>query len=166
MDHFVTRIAKGAIAGLVGTLAMDLLWWARHRRDGGTDTFMAWEFASGTTSFEEASAPGQVGQRMAGMLGVDLPDEAAALTTNVVHWLTGLGYGVAHGMVNDGSHPLLGGIATGVGAFANSYATLGALGIYEPIWDYEPDVLGQDFSAHLVFGAATGLAHAALSGQD
>lgn len=161
-----TRIVKGAVAGVAGTLAMDLLWWARYRRGGGTDSFPDWEFASGTSSFDEASAPGQVGRQAARLVGVELSDETAAFTTNVVHWLTGAGYGVAHALVNDGRTPWLAGLATGAGAFANSYASLGVLGIYEPIWKYEPKVVASDLRAHLLFGAATGLAHAALAHGD
>ena len=149
---------------MAGTLAMDLLWWSRHRRGGGEDGFAGWEFASGTTSFEEASAPGKVGQRAAGLVGLDLPDESAGTTTNIVHWLTGAGYGVGHALRRgDGAHPLRSGIATGVGAFTNSYATLGAMGLYEPIWEYDAETLAKDLSAHVLFGAATGLTYAALS---
>jgi len=52
---------------------------------------------------------------------------------------------------------------TGAGAFTNSYATLGALGVYEPIWEYDRETLLKDLSAHLVFGLGTGLAYRALA---
>lgn len=164
MAGLTARIARGVVAGVAGTLAMDLLWWSRYRRGGGDGGFADWEFATGTTSFEQAPAPGKVGQRAAEIVGVDLPDEVAGTTTNVVHWLTGVGYGTAHAMLNDGRRRgLPRGLLTGAGAFANSYATLGALGVYEPIWEYDGDTLAKDLSAHLLFGAATGLAYAALS---
>lgn len=164
MAGLVGRIVRGAVAGLVGTLAMDLLWWSRYRRGGGEDGFTDWEFATGTSSFEEASAPAQVGQRVAGLAGVELPDEAAAMTTNVVHWLTGAGYGVLHGLLHgDGSRPVLNGAATGAGAFSNSYAVMGTMGLYEPMWKYDAQTLAKDLSAHLLFGTATGLTYAALS---
>lgn len=160
----IARLLRGAVAGAAGTLAMDLLWWSRYRRDGGEDGFTDWEFATSTTSFEEASAPGKVGQRAARLVGVDLPDEVAGTTTNIVHWLTGMGYGVGHALVNDGrSRPALRGAATGVGAFGNSYAAMGAMGLYEPIWEYDAPTLAKDLSAHLVFGTTVGLVHAALS---
>jgi hypothetical protein len=50
-----------------------------------------------------------------------------------------------------------------VGAFANSYAVLGALGIYQPIWEYDADTLRDDLTAHLVFGAATAVAYRVLA---
>lgn len=155
----LNRVAKGVLAGALGTLAMDLVWYGRYRRDGGEDGFADWEFATGTPSFEEASAPGQVGKRLAAAFGVDLPDTAAATTTNVMHWLTGLGYGVGHTVVQDGRGALVGGALTGAGAFTNSYATLGALGVYEPIWKYDRETLLRDLSAHLVYGVTTGLAY-------
>lgn len=164
MDSRIGRIVRGLVAGVVGTLAMDLVWYGRYRRGGSRDGFGDWEFATSTSSFDEAPAPGQVGKRIADTVGVALPDQAAGVTTNVMHWLTGVGYGVGHALLQDGRGPVLGGAATGAGAFANSYATLGALGIYEPIWTYDRDTLVKDFSAHLVFGLAAGLAYRALPG--
>lgn len=103
MAGMIGRVARGVVAGVAGTLAMDLLWWSRHRRSGGEDSFTEWDISSGSTaSFEEASAPGQVGPRA--------------------------------------------GLLTGAGAFANSYATLGAIGVYEPIWEYDTETLAQDLS--------------------
>lgn len=164
MAGLVGRLTRGVLAGMAGTLAMDLLWWSRHRRGGGKDGFTDWEFASGASSFEEAGPPAKVGQRAAGLVGIDLPDEVAGTTTNVVHWLTGVGYGVGHALRrSDGSHPLRSGVTTGVGAFASSYVTLGAMGLYEPIWEYDAETLAKDLSAHVLFGAATGLTYAALS---
>ncbi len=164
MSSFITRIAIGAVAGAVGTVAMDLVWYGRYRRAGGEDGPLAWEFAGSVDSFEEASAPGQVGKRLADTVGVELPDSAAATTTNAMHWLTGVGYGVAHALLVPDRPPLLGGVATGVGAVANSYATLGAMGIYEPIWKYDATTVAKDVSAHVVFGVATSLVYRALAG--
>jgi hypothetical protein len=158
-----TRIARGAAAGVAGALAMDLVWYVRYRRGGGESRFSEWDVAT-TDSFDEASAPGKVGQRLAGAIGVELPDEAAGTTTNVVHWLTGVGYGIGHGLLQHRRGAIAGGLTTGVGAFVNSYASLGALGIYDPIWEYDRDTLLKDLSAHLAFGLAAGLVYRALDG--
>lgn len=159
------RIVRGALAGMVGTVAMDLLWWQRSRKAGSDDAFLAWEFTDADT-FDDAGAPAQVGRKAAAAVGVTIPDEAAGTTNDVVHWLTGIGYGIAHALVHDGRRPLASGLLTGAGAFGNSYASLGALGIYEPVWDYDGDMLRQDLTAHLLFGAATGLAHGVLTSSD
>jgi hypothetical protein len=164
MGRGLRRLVTGALAGAAGTLAMDLVWYRRYRRGGGDDGFGNWEFATSTASFDEASAPGQVGKRLADVVGVNLPDDRAGLATNVMHWLTGVGYGLGHAVLQDRRAPLLGGALTGAGAFANSYATMGAMGVYEPIWTYDRESLLQDLSAHLAFGLATGLTYRILSG--
>lgn len=158
-------IVAGGLAGLVGTLAMDLVWYARHRAQGGGASFTEWNIAT-TDSFEEAAAPAQVGKRIADTLRVDLPEEAAGTTTNVVHWLTGVGYGVGHGLLRNGHGTVTAGLATGAGAFGNSYATLGAAGIYQPIWRYDVDTLRKDLTAHLAYGLVTSAAFRLLSAAD
>lgn len=160
-----SRIAKGALAGAAGTLAMDLVWFSRYRQGGGEDDFPSWEFATSTASFDEASAPGKVGRKLAAAAGVELPDELAGETTNVMHWLTGVGYGIGHALLQHRRGVVSGGLSTGAGAFANSYATLGAMGIYEPIWSYDRETLTEDLTAHLAFGAATALVYRALTGS-
>src|SRR2546430_1315711 len=37
----------GLLAGVVGTLAMDLVWFARYKRGGGESAFVTWEFSVG-----------------------------------------------------------------------------------------------------------------------
>lgn len=162
MSSTPSRIARGALAGAVGTLAMDLVWYRRYRRGGGEDGFADWEFAT-ATSFEEAPAPGRLAKKLADTLGVDLPEESAGLTTNLVHWLTGISYGIGHGLLQHGRGVVRGATTTGVGAFANSYATMGAMGLYEPIWEHDRDTLLKDLSAHLTFGLATALAYRAMA---
>lgn len=164
MTHLVRNALAGAVAGAVGTLAMDLTWWGRHRASGGEQSFPEWDVAT-TASFDEAGAPAQVGRKVAEVADVDLPDEAAGTTTNVVHWLTGIGYGIGHGMLRDDHGTIVAGLATGAGAFANSYATLGAAGIYEPIWEYDTETLRKDLTAHLAFGLATSAAYTLLSSR-
>lgn len=157
------RTLTGAMAGAAGTIAMDLLWYRRYQADGGDDAFTDWAFATSTTSFEEAPAPGQVGKKAADVVGITLPDSRARLTTNVMHWITGMGYGVGHGLLwRDAG--VTAGLLTGSLAFANSYGVLGALGVYEPIWTYDAETLSQDLSAHLVFGVATAVAYELLGG--
>ena len=163
MAGLAGRLARGVLAGAAGTLAMDLLWWSRARRSGSDAAFLEWELDD-SGSFDDAGAPAQVGRRAAALVGVDLPDEVAGTTTNVVHWLTGIGYGLAHALRPGAArHPVRAGLTTGAGAFANSYATLGAMGVYEPIWEYDAETLAKDLSAHLLFGATTGIVHGALA---
>lgn len=160
-------MARGAVAGAIGMLAMDALWYKRYRDGGGEQRFVDWEF-SGPSSFDEAGAPARLGRKLVREAGTDLPDSAADVTNNVVHWLTGAGYGaVVQGLIHRSRNPAASGLATGAGAFANSYGVLGALGLYEPIWEYEAETLKKDLGAHLVYGWATAVVYRVLSlGSD
>ncbi|MEO6571460.1 MAG: hypothetical protein ABIO83_07920 [Ilumatobacteraceae bacterium] len=155
-------IVLGAASGVIGMLAMDVLMWRRARRDGSDDRFVEWEFSTGTAfdSYESAGAPAQVGLRLARLGGVELPVERAGLVTDVVHWATGVGWGVASGaLVATTPVPALpAGVVGGVTAVVVAYGALGAAGIYDPVWEYDAATLWQDVSAHLVFGATTGIA--------
>jgi len=148
---------------------MDVLWYARYRRGGGTDGFPAWALSSGTADFEHAGTPAQVGRRLAGdLVHIELPDSAAALTNNVVHWATGVQWGVLYGLAAvAGVRPgLRSGAILGVVACSTSYVVLPRLDLYEPIWTYGARALAQDYSAHLVFGAASGATFWALARTD
>jgi len=57
--RLIRGIVAGALAGAIGTAAMDLLLYERYRRDGGKSTFGRWELAADVMSWDEASAPGQ-----------------------------------------------------------------------------------------------------------
>jgi hypothetical protein len=147
------------VAGAIATAAMDLVWYRRYRRGGGDQDLGTWEFSSAATDFgEDAPAPARVGKRIADTLGLALPTSAVAATNNVVHWMTGVGWGTAAGVAATmvPAPTLAIGIATGVAAWATSYALLGRLGIYRPITEYDTAILWQDLSAHLVFGTTVG----------
>ncbi len=54
------------------------------------------------------------------------------------------------------------GLESGAAAFAGTYTILPALGIYDPIWEYEGKSRWNDATAHATYGAATGVALMAL----
>jgi hypothetical protein len=153
----LSAVVRGAVAGTVGTLAMDLLWYARYRRGGGTEPFSAWEFSSGLT-WKNAPAPAQVGKRLAeGLLRRELPPTSAPLVNNLVHWkfgaLNGAVYGIVAGSVPKaklGYGPLF-----GTAVWLTGYAVLPLAGLYKPIWQYDAKTLAKDWSAHLVYGTTT-----------
>ena len=94
-----SRLTAGVLAGAVGTAAMDLLLYLRYRRDGGTDSLWRWEFAGSVTNWDTASAPGQLGQKLERFVtGRQPPDAWARTTTNLMHWATGLGWGLPRGL--------------------------------------------------------------------
>ena len=151
-------VLVGAVTGGLGTLVMDALQYRRYRAGGGDQRFGQWESASTVTSFQDAPAPAEVGRRVADHFGQPLPDQWAAATNNIVHWATGISWGVTAatlariGLV--GAVPA--GVVAAAGAFATAYVVLGLAAIYEPIWRYDRTTLINDATAHGVFGLATG----------
>jgi uncharacterized membrane protein YagU involved in acid resistance len=153
-------LRRTVVAGVVGTLAMDALWYQRYWRNGGTSSFIGWELGEPAQTFSEAGAPAQFAHEVASRLNIELPASSARLANNTVHWTTGLGWAVAHSVIRTVTPlaTLTSGVATGAGAFATSYAVLPRLGIYKQLSEYDGETLWQDLSAHLVFGAAVGIA--------
>lgn len=158
-------VIAGAVAGAVGTVAMDAVWYRRYQRGGGEDSPVDWEFSAGASKWDDVSAPGQVGRRVVeGFLGHELPDRWARTTQNVVHWATGISWGVQFAIVASSvRRPVRLLPALGPTAWASSYALLGAAKIYKPIWEYDAKTLADDLSAHAVFGAATGATFLAVN---
>jgi hypothetical protein len=158
-------VRTGVVAGIVGTLAMDVVWYGRYRRDGGTSSFTDWEFRSEIDGFDDAPAPARVGKFVASKVNIELPDSSASLTNNVVHWSTGMWWGVVAAILQRFRlGGVKAGVITGVAAWGTSYAVLPQLGIYKPIDEYDSKTLWEDLSAHVVFGSAIGVVTSAASG--
>jgi hypothetical protein len=159
-------IRTGVIAGIVGTAAMDLVWYGRYRKGGGDASFPDWEFRSSIDGFDDAPAPAQVAKILATKANIDLPDSAAPLANNVVHWSTGLTWGIVAAFLQrlPSAGAVRSGVLTGAAAWGTSYAVLPKLGVYKPITEYDAKTLWKDLSAHLVFGSAVGAATLAASG--
>lgn len=159
-------IARGVLAGMVGTAAMDVLLFARYRKAGGESDFAPWEFSSGISSWEQAPAPAQVGKRLVeGLFERQLPGQSAALVNNVTHWTYGIFGGVQYGILAGSlSTPrVLYGLPFGASVWAASYVVLPAAKLYKPIWEYGPTTLVKDLSAHLLYGLSTATALRLLS---
>ena len=159
-------VVRGLAAGAVGTLAMDLVWYWRYKRGGGESGFRDWEFSVGLDNWDNASAPAKVGKHLyEGFRQQELPPERAALTSNVVHWGYGMGwgglYGILAGSVRSPGVTL--GLPFGAGVWASSYVSLPLAKLYKPIWEYDSQTLLKDLSAHLAYGAGTAATFAALS---
>jgi hypothetical protein len=159
-------LVRGLLAGAAGTAAMDLLWYRRYRRDGGAQSFPAWELALGLDSWEKAPAPAQVGRRLVeGLFQVELSPRWAMPMTNLMHWGYGEAWAGMYGIAAGTAGPFRVQLGPPFGAtvWLSSYVVLPLAGLYKPIWQYDLPTLGKDLSAHLVFGSATALAFAALS---
>jgi hypothetical protein len=163
LGRIVGVIGAGKLAGAVGTLGMDALWYRRYRQGGGEDGFPAWELSTGVDSFDDAPAPARVGQHVAGLVGVQIPDRLAGATNVYVHWVTGVGWGALAGLLAAARvKPVRAGVAVGAAAFAASYAVLPRIGVYQPFGEYDAETLFEDATAHLLYGATTGVALALL----
>jgi hypothetical protein len=157
----VGAVVRGAVAGAVGTAAMDLLLFSRYKRGGGKDAFTSWEFSAGIDSWDDAPAPAQVGRRLVeGLFQRPLPDRRAKLVNNITHWGYGTSAGVPYGiLVGSLRTPRVGfGPLFGAGVWASSYVVLPAAGLYKPIQEYDRTTLAKDLSAHLLYGLCTAAA--------
>ncbi|MGH3832982.1 MAG: hypothetical protein ACRDRS_21510 [Pseudonocardiaceae bacterium] len=161
-------VVRGAAAGAVGTVAMDLLWFSRYRSNGGDSRLLDWEFSLSLSNWDEAPTPAQFGRNLIrGVFQRELPLERAQLVNNIMHWATGVGWSVVFGMVS-GSFPtrrLWHGLALGTAVWVQSYAVLVPAKLYKPMWENDAKTLWKDLSAHLVYGLATATAFRVLAGR-
>lgn len=152
-------LARGAAAGVVGTAAMTAYQTLRSVQNGSSVREAV--APDPPAEWQDAPAPGQVGYRFVrGLFQKDVSASRATTMTNVVHWLYGTAWGGLYGLVEGTAevHPLLAGAGFGSVVFANAYAALPAMGLYEPAWEYDAKTLGIDWSYHLVYGVTTAVA--------
>ena len=160
------HVVLGAAAGAVGTAAMDLLLYRRYRAQNGEESPWRWEFAGDITTWDEASAPGQLGQKLERFVTRRQPaDRWARSTTNVMHWATGIGWAMQYGVLagRTSRNRVLGMLALGPVVWLSGYVILPLAGVYEPIWKYDTRTLGKDLTAHLVYGGVTSVVLAVLT---
>jgi hypothetical protein len=146
-------LACGVAAGLAGTAALTAAQTAvAVRRGSSLGEAVAPEPPE---SWEDAPAPGQVGERFLGALfgRNPSPDHATAVTT-VVHWVYGAGWGAAYGIVQGSlrAGTFAAGTAFSGLVLGSAYTVLPAMRIYDKPWEYSPATLAQDAGYHLVYG--------------
>lgn len=164
MAGLIRHAVAGAVGGIVGTAAMDAVWYSRYVNDGGQADLLAWEFG-GVENWDDVSAPGQVGRLvLKKVLGEDPPDSWAQPTQNAVHWMTGIAWGKLYSLAG-GGRSRRGGSVLAVVAWGTSYLVLAPLGVYKPMRSYPISVLARDLSAHLVYGSVTAGVTYALRGR-
>jgi hypothetical protein len=162
----VGAVARGLVAGALGTAAMDTFLFARYRRNGGASSAKDWESSADVTSWEQAPAPAHVGKRLVeGLFAIELPPTRARLVNNVMHWAYGIFNGAQFGIVAESlPQPRISyGLPFGATVWAGDYVILPAAKLYKPIWEYDAKTLANDLSAHLVYGLATATALRLLS---
>lgn len=158
-DTPLGAVLIGLGAGAAGTAALTAVQMAEARLRGGG------EQESPPSSWEEAPAPAQVGERVAeGVFQkqVDLGDAPAL--TNAVHWSYGTLWGALYGLAGRSFEPspAVGGAALGTTVWGAGYTALPTMGIYKPAWKYPVPTLAVDLARHLVYGVAVAAAFAGL----
>jgi len=156
----LAAMAGGLLAGVVGTISMDTVWYLRQRRAGGDKTPLEWEFGA-IDGWDQAPYPGQAGKRLIeGFTQRELPDRWAWPVSTAMHWGYGAGWGALYGIVAGSLRkpdPLYG-VPFGAVVWTSDYVTLPLAGLYKPIWKYDAKTLARDLTAHLTFGAGTAAA--------
>jgi hypothetical protein len=156
----LAAVVGGLLAGAAGTVCLDAVQYVRHRRAGGKESPLAWEFAP-VDSWQKAPAPGQVAKRVIeGFTRRDLPDSSAWLISTVVHWSYGSAWGALYGILAGSlrsPRPIYG-VPFGATVWITGYLVLPEGGLYKPIWEYDAKTLAADLSGHLAYGAGTGAA--------
>ncbi len=146
-------LACGVAAGLAGTAALTAVQTAvAVRRGSSLGDAVAPEPPE---SWEDAPAPGRVGERFVGALfGRSPSPDHATVATNVVHWVYGAGWGGAYGIVQGSlrAGTLAAGTAFSGVVLGSAYTLLPAMRIYAKPWEYSPATLAQDAGYHLVYG--------------
>src|SRR6187200_1833709 len=96
------------------------------------------------------------------------PTGIARATTNIVHWATGVGWGIEYGAVASitSSHRWARALALGPVAWLSGYVVLPLAKAYKPIWKYDARTLANDLSPHLLYGTVTSAAFRALAGKE
>ena len=162
----IGAVARGLLAGAVGTAAMDRFLYVRYRRGGGKERPEEWEFSEDLSGWESAPAPAQVGKRLSeGLFQVELPPTRAELVNNVMHWAYGTLWGALYGIVAVSlpKRRVSYGLSFGASVWVGDYVILPAAKLYKPIWEYDAKTLAKDLTAHLVYGLATAAAMRLLS---
>lgn len=158
-------VVRGALAGLAGVVAMDAVLYARHRREGGTDAVVEWEFG-GASSWEAVSAPGKLGRNLVeGFTQQKLDARWARLTNNLMHWGYGVAWATVYGLgAGTSRRPrIAAGPPFGALVWLTSYLVMPAAGLYKPIWEYDAETLWKDLTPHLAYGSAVAITFRLLS---
>jgi hypothetical protein len=119
-------------------------------------------------SWDQASAPGQLGRKAFHLAtGDDPPEEWARPTTNTVHWTTGAGWGLLYGLTASATSrgQWLRALVLGPAAWLSGYLVLPLTGVYKPIWKYNAQTLADDLSAHMLYGTVASTVFHALTKQ-
>ena len=155
-DSKVRGAVLGAIAGAVGTIAMDALLYMRARKAGGEGR------GSRRGSSPTASRTGTRHPRPARSAArskrwsvVKIHPTSGPVRRPTSSTGSPAGWGAQYGFLAGTSRRRVFafGLLLGPAAWLSSYVVLPLAKVYKPIWEYDKKVLADDLSAHMVYGA-------------
>ena len=171
-ESAAAALTRGLGAGLIGTTGMtalqELSILVRKARQNGSEPEASDDPKRNEDPWSHAPAPAQLTKRvLEAVFHEEVHADRIKLLTNLTHWGYGTSLGVMYGLVQRKvpfrTRPLVGGPLYGLGAWAQSYAMLVPLGLYEPPWHYPAKSIAKDLSYHLVFGAGCATGYKLLS---
>jgi hypothetical protein len=164
---FAGTLGRGIAAGLIGTACMTALQEISLRMKRHAVVGMKYqEETEQDDPWKRAPAPAQLLKlAVEKATGVEPDPVAIPLYTNVMHWGYGTGLGAAYAVAERRLRlkPALAGPAFGLGVWAQSYATLVPLGLYEWPWHYSAKTIAKDLSYHLTYGAGVAAGYELLA---
>ena len=142
----VRRIARGVVAGAIGTAAMTVSSMLEMRLRGR----------------EPSTAPADAAMKVLGIEGF-CDDGAKSRFSNAVHWVYGTSWGVPRGLLDAaGLRTATATAAHGGALWGSEQVMLPALGVAPPLWQWGAVEIAIDALHHLVYTAAASVAYEAL----
>jgi hypothetical protein len=140
---------KGATAGAVATWAMDRVTTYMYEREPEPERTWEDRVRGGRTSYESAA------ERLAGLLGRELSDQERRRLGTLIHWLLGIGAGVAYALYGRNVPAFRRAAGGGFGtafwaAVDEGLVTL--LGLTPPPKQFPWQTHARGFAGHLAYG--------------
>ncbi len=150
-------LARGLVAGFVGTVAMTGYQLTVAKLRG--------QLNKKPRRWADAPVPAQLAKRVSeGVFEHKVKLAHEKKLTNLVHFSYGTSWGAVYGLAQATLHAptLAHGLGFGTAVWGTAYAVLPPTGLYEPPWKYPVKELAVDLSHHLVYGVAVAGAYRAL----
>jgi hypothetical protein len=162
----VGDLALGVGAGVIGTACLTVLQEVSARLRRHTTVGIKHEVDPDEDPWKRAPAPAQLLKRgVEAVTGIEPDASAIPAYSNIVHWGYGIGLGAAYALAERRlrTRASIAGPLFGLGVWAQSYATLVPLGLYEWPWHYSPKVIAKDVSFHLAYGVGVAAGYEVLA---
>jgi hypothetical protein len=138
------RVARGLLAGAIGTAAMTVSSTVEQKLRGR----------------EASTAPADAATKVLGIESF-CDDAAKSRFSNAVHWAYGTAWGVPRALLDAaGLDPAAATAAHGAALWGSEQVMLPALGVAPPLWEWGVAEIAIDALHHAVYTAATSAAYA------